>query len=322
MRLAQVSGSLEHLNEFLITCCMQGEFTPRHAIHHLSTTMGYAALEEENPCASLMTKIETMVQELGETLPQEGYKAPMPTVEDKADVERLRKQFSEMRNELDALRNQKKDCEEGITQYSHFLTLHADVKELCNCKFIVVRFGFLPTVGYNKLRNNYEDNPYLFFVPCTETPKGCWGVYMAPLSRIQEVDGIFSMLYFERVRVPEAAGTPEKVIADSYAKLDGIERQIREKQDALHSLWKENELRVCAMYAAAKFHAELYSLRRYAAVKKGYFIYIGWVPAAKLDAVEQAVKMIPGVHFGEDETGTTKRRWWLPPFGMLSRAQV
>ena len=53
--------------------------------------------------------------------------------------------------------------------------------------------------------SSYADDPYILFVPCSQTPEGYWGVYLTPRSRSQETDGIFSMLYFEPLRVPGAA---------------------------------------------------------------------------------------------------------------------
>ena len=33
---------------------------------------------------------------------------------------------------------------------------------------------------YNKLMSSYADDPYILFVPCSQTPEGYWGIYLTP----------------------------------------------------------------------------------------------------------------------------------------------
>lgn len=39
--------------------------------------------------------------------------------------------------------------------------------DILDCAHVKIRFGFLPTEGYNKLMNNYGDDPYILFTPAT-----------------------------------------------------------------------------------------------------------------------------------------------------------
>lgn len=48
------------------------------------------------------------------------------------------------------------------------------------------------------------------FFQCTSDATHYWGVYIAPVEYIQQVDTIFSGLYFERLRVKALESTPEK----------------------------------------------------------------------------------------------------------------
>ena len=67
--------------------------------------------------------------------------------------------------ERKVLLDQKKLCEDGIEQYSHFTGLKVNVDDILDCAHVKIRFGFLPTEGYNKLMNNYGDDPYILFTP-------------------------------------------------------------------------------------------------------------------------------------------------------------
>lgn len=323
MKLMRITGEVEQLNEFLVSCCMQGEFDPRHATHYLSGSLGYVPLNEENPYPALQAKVEGMAQELGMTLPEEDCHSPVLALDSKAYLDALSNSFAGLRRKRDELVAQQKSYEAGIAQYSHFLTLNSDIREMCQCKYVSVRFGFLPTAGYNKLRKNYEDDPFILFVPCTMVQNGCWGVYMTPRSRAQETDSIFSMLYFERVRVPDDPGTPEKLIEDFQSKLTEVERQLEENDLESRRLWQENLQKVDTLYDTVRYLSAVYTLRRYAAVKRGYFVYVGWVPASSVDGVISRAELISGIKIAEDNPDSVgphtpptklKNHWWSRPF--------
>ena len=152
MKLVRVQGTMPQLNEFIGSCCMDGRFDLEPATRYMSESLGYGALNEENPHTAIRDQIETMAQEA------------------------------------------------NIEQYSHFTGLKVNVDDILDCAHVKIRFGFLPTEGYNKLMNNYGDDPYILFTPCNQTKAGYWGVYMTPREHALETDGIFSMLYFEPVQ--------------------------------------------------------------------------------------------------------------------------
>ena len=48
--------------------------------------------------------------------------------------------------------------------------------DILDCAHVKIRFGFLPTEGYNKLMNNYGDDPYILFSPpANQTKAGYLG---------------------------------------------------------------------------------------------------------------------------------------------------
>ena len=49
MKLVRVQGTLPQLNDFLDACCMDGRFDREPATRYMSDSLGYAALNEENP---------------------------------------------------------------------------------------------------------------------------------------------------------------------------------------------------------------------------------------------------------------------------------
>ena len=60
MKLVRVQGTLPQLNDFLDACCMDGRFDLEPATRYMSDSLGYAALNEENPYPATRDQIETM----------------------------------------------------------------------------------------------------------------------------------------------------------------------------------------------------------------------------------------------------------------------
>ena len=212
MKLVRVQGTMPQLNEFIGSCCMDGRFDLEPATRYMSESLGYGALNEENPHTAIRDQIETMAKEANMEL-HEGQQHSDPVdAEGRSYLSDLLEKIDDLCAERKVLLDQKKLCEDGIEQYSHFTGLKVNVDDILDCAHVKIRFGFLPTEGYNKLMNNYGDDPYILFTPCNQTKAGYWGVYMTPREHALETDGIFSMLYFEPVHVPGAAGSPAEII--------------------------------------------------------------------------------------------------------------
>ena len=98
-----------------------------------------------------------------------------------------------------------KMSKEEIEQISHFTGLKVDLKDIFECKYVKPRFGKLPKEGYQKVTANSD--PDVMFFPCTNNQEYYWGLYFAPIENLDEVDRIFSGLYFERIRIAQSEDT-------------------------------------------------------------------------------------------------------------------
>jgi V/A-type H+-transporting ATPase subunit I len=329
MKLVWANGDLPHLDAFLKACCMQGDFDPCPATQYMSSSMGYISLNEENPYIATQTQIETMAKEIGLPLPGADHHTALLDTDAPAYLEKLGAQFSRLRAERASLLDQKRSCEEGIEQYSHFTNMRINVDELVGCTHVAVRFGFLPMLGYNKLQRKYADDPYILFMPCAQEKNGYWGVYITPRSKAQETDGIFSMLYFERMRMPGAAGTPDQIVANFEANLKVVEQSLADVDARSKKLWQENVDKVDTLYDTSRYLSSMFSLRKFAAVKKNYFYYVGWVPESCVERVTTRAQAVPSIRItvDTDEAGADldsadqhvpptklKNHWWAKPF--------
>ena len=323
MKLVHVQGTLPHLDEFLGACCLDGRFDLEPASQYMSASLGYAPLNEEDPYTPLVERIEAMAGEIGAALPDTPPRKLEADDRDQQFLDALNNKFSDLRSERDSLQDQQRLCEDAIAQYSHFLSLKANVDEITDCAHVKARFGFLPQAGYNKLMSSYADDPYILFVPCSQTKEGYWGIYLTPRSHSQETDGTFSMLYFEPLRVPGAAGSPAEIVEHFRENLEVVQKALTEIDTQVREEWSRNEDKIETIYAAARYAAAVFSLRHFAAVKGQHFFCVGWVPAREVDAITQVARQIPDLRVTVDDpdkaghtTPPTKLRnpWFVRPF--------
>ena len=69
MKLVRVDGVLEHLDELIASCCLNGNFHPEPAIQHMSGSLGYITLSEDNPYSADAQRMEELFQLVGEEVP-------------------------------------------------------------------------------------------------------------------------------------------------------------------------------------------------------------------------------------------------------------
>ena len=123
MKLVRVQGTMPQLNEFIGSCCMDGRFDLEPATRYMSESLGYGALNEENPHTAIRDQIETMAKEANIEL-HEGQQHSDPVdAEGRSYLSDLLEKIDDLCAERKVLLDQKKLCEDGIEQYSHFTGL-------------------------------------------------------------------------------------------------------------------------------------------------------------------------------------------------------
>lgn len=308
MKFVKVIGLLSELDAFLGSCCVDGTFQPEQAMQYMSDSMGYTQLVEENPYAPMLQKIEELASSSGIHL-REVEKIPKPVTneETEAFIRQLGNRMSELHDERKVLTDQLATCESAIVQFQHFTGLDINLDDLFACEFIKVRFGHMPKESTQKLIA-YADNPYMMFIPCSSDAKEDWGVYFAPREQIEEVDRNFASLYFERLRIPGAVGTPEHIIEEIQKNIDLLNEQIAQLDAKIASHWNEEADHCNLIYTHLKWFSGLFHLRRYAARHGDSFFYVGWLAEDAVKAFEKHARKLRKVTYeinDTDEVGKT-----------------
>ena len=308
MQLIWVDGPLEKLDAFIENCCVDGKRVhPARAPDHMSASAGYAALNEENPWGPLVEQIEALAK---------GFEIPVvePTLADgRAQGTRdyladLNARLETHRKDRELLEKQLEICTKGAESFRHFSSLDVPVELTQQCEYVKIRFGRLPKRGYAMLQKDFTTDPYILFVPCSEDDKALWGVYFAPQKDAARVDGIFSEAFFERIRLPGAAGTPEQIVENLQKNIELLNSEIAEVNGQMARLWNEEKWKVAGIYASVCSLARLFELRRCAAVRGAHFFYCVWVAQPDIPAFSESCTGVGGLNLAQDMV-LPMRRW-------------
>ena len=166
-----------------------------------------------------------------------------------------------------------------------------DFDKIFSCEFIKANFGRLPRDSYQKLEN-YKDDPYISFFICTEDETHYWGVYVTPIDKSEDIDRIFSGLYFEHCDVEGFHGTPEKSLEILQSHLNALLEELDVADSKLESYYKYNKTDINRYFSKIS-ELELYSdIKKNAMFYHKSFILVGWVPA---DCADELVSQLEAV---------------------------
>ena len=289
MSLVTIRGERGQLDEVLLRCLDSGVFHPESAGSLSEYSSALSVMKEENPYAALGKKLSAIALDADIDLGNTSFEGldlqnkEIPGYIDKLDG-KLKKLLSKKRGSEQLI-----DSHQKALQRLRHLTGLEDVNfdRLFSCKYIKLRFGRLPVESYQKLRS-YSDRPFILL--SSENDGGyVWSLYFCAIADVQEIDGLFHSLYFERVRVPDYAhGTPQEAI-------DFIEKDLQREQKVLEGIREEiggiaagEKDRVQKLYAKLCLLGKAFELRDKAASVKGDFVVLGYVPSKEAAAFEKS----------------------------------
>ncbi len=299
MKLLSIIGSIDQLDAVLDTCCSSENFHLDQAMSFFKDKSEFVSLNDENPYTFYLNKLGDAVKLARlNVAPVEDSDLLLNWDEIKDYVESTSAKLAEYQEEKFNLTQEIESVTHSMEQFKHFQGFDMKLDEIFKCEFIKVRFGRLPKESYEKL-SLYSDNPYIVTFPCTSDDKYVWGVYMAPIDNIHEVDRIFQSLYWERLKIPDAVGTPEEAyntLAEQLKELNGRLADVRKKMD---DFWGEEEVRCGKVLNYLERHKNNFDLRRYTAKYQHsrIFFLAGWVPAENEKDFAKRLEKLGGIEY-------------------------
>ena len=202
-----------------------------------------------------------------------------PTFDDvKQSVNDIIRDISNITEEKSFAEQKLETCKKNIKQISKFTELDIDIEKVLSCQYIKTTFGKLPVESYDKLVE-FSGNPYVTFLPCSKDKNYYWGVYITPIKKSDEVDKIFSGLFFEKSDMSEFTGTPQEYYDNQKIFLGECEEKLKIANGKLDKYLSDNGQYILKYYTVLEIQSLLCSIKNYALHYKSSFIITGWIPA-------------------------------------------
>lgn len=302
MKMVTVGGRMNCLDEFIQKCCLSGDVHVEPAINHLSQSMKFVSLTEENKYSERLSMVNEMANFFGSELEL------MDVGDFFNDDETLDNEYlGKLSNTIKALQDKKAEYQQevqksqlAIENLSHFLEMDIPLNDIIECKYIKFRFGHIPKVNLDKL-TILSDNLYLMFFPCSSEGEDVWGVYFAPLDKADEIDRIFASLYFERLRIPNSYDTPQKAIDGYKAQIQQINADIDAINQELSHIWHDEERSCDMLYTRLVVGNTIHQVRSNVAVYGSSFCFIGWVATSHYEKFRQQLDKVDGIDWEDDD---------------------
>ena len=305
MRLVSVIGQMASLDKVVYACGKSGVFQPDDAMTFFSDTSDFMTIKEENPYSVPLSTLESAIARVQGDLSGRVAPSTMEMDDMAAYVEEFTAKAAEMSKRRSELTTKAEAQNRDIEQFEHFRGLNIDLDSIIHCETIKVRFGRLPKDSFEKL-NAYSQNPYVLFFPGASDAEYYWGVYFAPLEMASDIDRIFSSLYFERLRIPSAVGTPEEIVGKLRTELNATNAALDQVKKEIADYWAKEKNLCLQVHARDKQLATLFGVRQYAARYNDKFILAGWIPAREEKKFQTALDAIDAIEYSiESAEGDT-----------------
>lgn len=305
MKVISIIGLKEDLNKVIKVLGDSQAFEPEPVTSFYSNTENFVNLSEQNPYSDLLSEFDNSLSA--------AHVEP-----ELVDIKRFEPADSELAsgcqsfiNQLDQLsvkvaekKQAIEQCVKSIEQTSHFTGVKLDMKRVRACEYIKPNFGRIPIDSMRRLQEDYKDNPYVMFFQSSVDKEYCWGVYMAPVDEEEEIDRIFSGLYFEKYDASEIEGTPQQYIEKLKQNKLKLEKELSEALNEQSSFVKKH-FKECMKYYTKLTEKAIYqNVKSSVMIHQGNeesFIICGWLPADTTDEIEKKLDKIKSAEWTTDD---------------------
>lgn len=213
------------------------------------------------------------------------------TVRDVESIAESLESFSDRQLELESKIG---ECKRNIEQIEHFLSLDMEIDKINQCRYIKANFGKLPKQSFEKMQN-YSDNPFVIFFPYSHDDNYYWGLYLSPVSNSDDIDRIFSSLYFESCGVLDLNGTPEQYSKEQKELLPKLRQELENTKAELEKFKASKQSDMNFYHSYFTELQRKYDVMAKAVTYNKSFVIVGWVTADKAKAITEELTKIDSV---------------------------
>ncbi len=295
MKLISIIGMVDHLDEVVTMLGHCGVFHPDDATEFFSETDKFLPVSSKNESSTILNKLKSIMSQAGiepEIVDIDGYSISIDEMA--AIVENIENELGATLKEKQDTQDEIKHCQRQIENSSHFVGLNLEIDKIEACEFIASDFGRLPKESYKKLQE-FDDNEFVQFFPVSSDDKYYWGVYTAPIDQADEIDSIFSALYFEHVEVEGLKGTPTDFIKKQKEHVVSLQNKVKRLDSEAKAYLSQNKDNMLKIYSKLCEQNAFYSIRSYAYRYHNNFILAGWIPQEDENKIHDALAKIESI---------------------------
>lgn len=261
-----------------------------------------SAGQPEDLYAPMLNQVIGLLKDLGESsVPGEYDGQAFVLDEVKPYISRFTDEVARRNREKTELNARLATYEQAKTQLYHLTGLQTSVDEIFSCKYLKVRFGRLPKDSYVKLPY-YEGHSFTFHEYDFDG-EYYWGMYFAAEQSAEEVDRIFSSLYFERIWVPDFVhGKPQDALAQILAEETEMTQRRKELDNLAEIATPQDVQQLHKIAAWLNYESQITQMYRHVVLLDSSYYISGFVPQENVADLRDAIlRNLPQVRVCADE---------------------
>ena len=162
MKLINITGDNEYLNDVLLKFVDLDYFHPEPATKFVDSVHGLTTLVEENPIVEVLNHFKEVVSDMELDVPEKEMRSPDYDLDEiKAYIDDIHKRYLDgaiVQKDLETVIQENKDA---LIQVRNIESIDLNLDDLFECKYIKIRFGRLPLDSVEKLQY-YRNRPFVF----------------------------------------------------------------------------------------------------------------------------------------------------------------
>ncbi len=303
MKAACISGRMSKLDAVINVCLQSDWFHAESAVDALNSVQGLKRIKNDNNSAVQLNRLNNLFKQFGVQPPKDGYNSAKHFSNGIIDekLNELNEKLEKAQLERARLEARNEELSAKIEDLKHFTALNLHLDALFDCEFIKVRFGRIPKDSYAKLSHHPSDE--ILFYPTSCDDAYYWGMYVAPVRAVKEVDRIFASLFFEKFILPDNAGTPQEIMDSYKAEAESNSLEIEKQVQILTNFFNDHKEECQALYAQLKRECDMAEVKQLACEYNNSFMLIGWVPESRVKEFTEAAEKVGklDIEFSEPE---------------------
>jgi len=300
MKMVNIVGPVEQFERIVSEYVVDRDIHLENVFNVLENIRGLYPFSDENRTDEIRQEIQQLI-DMGDINPEHIIKSIsylyFKIYCDIKDSDSIKEKIKEIKSCIESLLSEKKSISDDlarkqniINQLKPLLDVDIDLNKLFSFEFIKLRIGKMPVKSYETLEAYLTDMD-AFFIPTSRDEDYVWGIYFMPTVSEEKIDAIFTSLLFQRVRITnEVHGTPKQFYEQLKKENENIQKRIKEIDNAIKSILKENRLLIAYLYERAIILQKVYEVKKYSAHTKSSFYVVGWMPEKYIPDLEKALK--------------------------------